>query len=583
MRLGDIVCAAIVAALLAACGPGTLEDCNNGNDDDGDGLVDFDDPNCAGECMRSASAETEEETGEPAVCRNGVDEDCDGDVDCDDADCAGAPECLAECIPAAERETGAPGLCTNVDDDDCDGLVDCDDSDCVRDPACLQHIAVDPALIDATHVVGTTECPQELAQLTFSSPGVTVRLAGAPPGVSLSFDGTAIPVGGTFDGGAEVLVAFDCASTDDVSGELVFELIVEGEVVQTTQVPVTIDVVSETPAPRTYPTIGAPEGIALFAPNATFAPAGLVTGRPYAVVSSAAGGADLIELETGDRTTSSWLGAAYGVVPFRDVVAVDPEMFVFYGPTNVAYTYWDASAVDFGFTSLSSGSNVTDVDIGPHDDAGVPTAQVYVHNGGPWVSVLRSGESFATAIDGAVFPGGAYPGSPVSGAFSPDASALAILFENGELYFGPELGPMTLVGTTGTDVRLMECERTLSPTRVCAAEDYGGDETFLIEVTDSGAEITGSLPTGDGPVEPALIANGADVVIASTGTNDASLHLFRYSIDTQLLESVGTTTLEGCAGPGHSRFLAVDDLVVSCNGSDLLLRLDPFAAVGATP
>lgn len=582
MRLSDIVRAALVAALLAACGPGVPEDCANGIDDDNDMLVDLDDPECAGACQPSASEETAEATGDSAACRNAIDEDCDGEVDCADADCAAAPECLEQCVPRAERETGAPGFCTNGDDDDCDGLVDCDDSDCSDDPWC-PRITPDPSSIDATHVVGATECPQELAQLTLSAPGVTVRLAGAPPGVYLTSGGTGVSIGGTFDGGATIVVAFDCAPTDDVSGELVFEVVVDGEVVETTRVPVTIDVVTETAAPRTYPTIGAPEGIALFAPSATFAPAGLVPGRPYAVVSSAAGSADLIDLETGTRSTSSWLGPAYGVVPFRDDIAVDPEMFVFYGPANIGYTYWDSSARTFGFTSLATGRNVTDVDIGPLDGAGVPTAQVYVHNAGPWVEVLRGGAAFGTAIDGSVFPGGAYPGSPVSAAFSPDASALLILFETGELYFGPELGPMTLVGTTGTDMRLLRCERTLSPTRVCAAEDHGGDETFIIELTDAGAEITGSLPTGDGPVEPALIASGSHVVIASTGTNDASLHLFRYSTDTQLLETVGTTTLEGCAAPGHSRFFAVDDLVVSCSGSDRLLRLDPFAAVGATP
>lgn len=41
----------------------------------------------------------------------------------------------------------------------------------------------------------------------------------------------------------------------------------------------------------------------------------------------------------------------------------------------------------------------------------------------------------------------------------------------------------------------MDCERTLSPTRVCAAEDYGGDEMFIIELTDGGAAIIDSAPT----------------------------------------------------------------------------------------
>ncbi len=61
----------------------------------------------------------------PEDCRNGVDDDGDGLVDCDDPDCAGD----ASCPPATED-------CTNGVDDDGDGLVDCDDPDCGKDPAC---------------------------------------------------------------------------------------------------------------------------------------------------------------------------------------------------------------------------------------------------------------------------------------------------------------------------------------------------------------------------------------------------------------------------------------------------------------
>lgn len=85
----------------------TFENCYNGIDDDGDGLVDCADANCAfaSECS-SESANFN--------CSDGIDNDGDGKVDCadDECDCA-----LVE-------------ICNNGVDDDGDGLVDYYDGDC---------------------------------------------------------------------------------------------------------------------------------------------------------------------------------------------------------------------------------------------------------------------------------------------------------------------------------------------------------------------------------------------------------------------------------------------------------------------
>ncbi len=91
------------------------EDCTNGADDDGDGLVDCDDP----ECDDHPSCQPVED------CSNGIDDDGDGDADCDDADCSGHPDCQPD-----------PEDCSNGIDDDGDGLIDCEDGDCGGDPAC---------------------------------------------------------------------------------------------------------------------------------------------------------------------------------------------------------------------------------------------------------------------------------------------------------------------------------------------------------------------------------------------------------------------------------------------------------------
>jgi len=93
--------------------------CSDGRDNDGDGLVDCEDPDCAGIDPCGSSGETD--------CANGEDDDGDGLVDCEDPDCATAPPCTT---PPTETD------CTNGEDDDGDGAADCDDEDCAEDPAC---------------------------------------------------------------------------------------------------------------------------------------------------------------------------------------------------------------------------------------------------------------------------------------------------------------------------------------------------------------------------------------------------------------------------------------------------------------
>ncbi|MBI2892174.1 MAG: hypothetical protein HYY06_01380 [Deltaproteobacteria bacterium] len=102
------------------CEPAT-ENCGDGRDDDGDGYSDCDDDDCAAD---PACA------GGEGDCLDGMDEDGDGDVDCDDEDCADDPACLVE-------------VCDNDLDDDGDGDADCDDEDCADDPACFHETDCD--------------------------------------------------------------------------------------------------------------------------------------------------------------------------------------------------------------------------------------------------------------------------------------------------------------------------------------------------------------------------------------------------------------------------------------------------------
>jgi spore coat protein A len=86
--------------------------CDDGIDNDCDGLTDTDDPDC----------QTCTGTEDPEVtCDDGVDNDCDTFTDCDDSDCSGA----AACQPAACDNDGVcdPGEDCQTCASDCDGVT----------------------------------------------------------------------------------------------------------------------------------------------------------------------------------------------------------------------------------------------------------------------------------------------------------------------------------------------------------------------------------------------------------------------------------------------------------------------------
>lgn len=77
----------------------------------------------------TAHAQVAENTAR--LCQNGVDDDGDGLIDCDDDGCAQLIFCVA--ARRAAEEAARREVCDNELDDDGDGLVDCDDDDCAAD------------------------------------------------------------------------------------------------------------------------------------------------------------------------------------------------------------------------------------------------------------------------------------------------------------------------------------------------------------------------------------------------------------------------------------------------------------------
>jgi len=141
--------------------PGAAEVCDNGSDDNCDGLIDADDPQCAvctdsdgdgyavegGACgsVDCDDAKPAVNPGAAEVCDNGSDDDCDGLIDADDPDCVTCTDAdgdgyaveggtcgPVDCDDASPAvNPGAAEVCDNGSDDDCDGLIDADDPICV--------------------------------------------------------------------------------------------------------------------------------------------------------------------------------------------------------------------------------------------------------------------------------------------------------------------------------------------------------------------------------------------------------------------------------------------------------------------
>ena len=80
-------------------------------------------------------------------CTDTIDNDQDGFVDCDDPDCAPLPYCADE-------------ICDNEWDDNANGLTDCDDPACEGSTACLDRVTICD-LHEAGYFAQCTNCHQD--------------------------------------------------------------------------------------------------------------------------------------------------------------------------------------------------------------------------------------------------------------------------------------------------------------------------------------------------------------------------------------------------------------------------------------
>ena len=135
------------------------EDCQDGEDNNADGLVDCDDPLCSGlpECIED--------------CDDGIDNNDNGLADCSDPACFDEPGCEDRC-PDDPLKT-EPGLCgcgVPDTDSDGDGTPDCDDL-CPQDREKTEPGACGCGLPDTdTDGDGTPDCDDLCPCLLYTSP-----------------------------------------------------------------------------------------------------------------------------------------------------------------------------------------------------------------------------------------------------------------------------------------------------------------------------------------------------------------------------------------------------------------------------
>jgi hypothetical protein len=101
-------------------------DCSDGMDNDGNGLVDCNDPNCAilKICHDGAAAAQPVPENTMQACSDGLDNDGDSFIDCADQDCSALTVCAK---PGGENTAEA---CSDGLDNDGNGFIDCKETSC---------------------------------------------------------------------------------------------------------------------------------------------------------------------------------------------------------------------------------------------------------------------------------------------------------------------------------------------------------------------------------------------------------------------------------------------------------------------
>jgi hypothetical protein len=101
--------------------------CVDGDDNDGDGLIDCEDPDCEGiGCCGLSGPEDNDE-----ACSDGCDNDGNGYLDCADFSCSKSTTVTA-CKSEIQTDENTPLTCSDGLDNDWNGYFDCSDFSCME-------------------------------------------------------------------------------------------------------------------------------------------------------------------------------------------------------------------------------------------------------------------------------------------------------------------------------------------------------------------------------------------------------------------------------------------------------------------
>ncbi len=192
--------------------PGATEKCNDGIDNDCDQSTDCDDSDCA----QSAECLEQEEN-----CGNGLDDDGDGLTDCEDTDCT-QQVCGTNGLVCQGGNCICPGgtaesVCNDGIDDDCDGSTDCSDDDCAQSPECSGQEGSCSDGVDGDND-GLTDCEDpDCAQQSCGQNGVICQNGHCScPGGTIERNCTD-GIDNDCDGLTDASDSSDCSCTDGTS------------------------------------------------------------------------------------------------------------------------------------------------------------------------------------------------------------------------------------------------------------------------------------------------------------------------------------------------------------------------------
>ncbi|MFA5624834.1 MAG: hypothetical protein WC966_07250 [Bradymonadales bacterium] len=115
-----------------------LYTCTDGIDNDGDGYVDCMDNSCKQTTACCPTGEQKEISEEE--CSDGIDNNCNGYIDCADRTCwfngKGAEYCRKIKCPAGSSPENTEEACSDGIDNDCNGYIDCVDNKCKQTEYC---------------------------------------------------------------------------------------------------------------------------------------------------------------------------------------------------------------------------------------------------------------------------------------------------------------------------------------------------------------------------------------------------------------------------------------------------------------